>query len=77
MKKLGKKVHNYQETIEAYACGCGCSCTCSKSCDYYTDCGSMTTAMVSSMQGSYGYNQSNNGSSSSYSAYVPTMAYMA
>lgn len=74
MKKLGKKVHNSMETIEAYACGCGCSCTCSKSCDYSTDCGSMTTVMVSLMQGSYNYNYSNNSNPITNSIFANALA---
>ncbi len=44
MKKLGKKVHNSMETIEAYACTCAdCSfCSCS-----YAGCGNNTAVMVS------------------------------
>ena len=43
MKKLGKKIHNHQGTIEAYA-NCTGNCTCN-----YSSCGGGTTQMVSLM----------------------------
>ncbi len=43
MKKLGKKIHNNMETIEAYACGCSncSSCSCN-----YAVCGNNTSSMA-------------------------------
>ncbi len=52
MKKLGKKIHNYQGTIEAYAyCDSYCHCD-------YSACGN-TSAMVNLMANVRNYVSSN------------------
>lgn len=50
MKKLGKKVINHKESIEAYASKCSaCGCSCSSCwCTYYSISSSTSTSIYSS-----------------------------